>query len=83
MTVNPGPVYTNFLNVADKTGNYVKNVQEFMLGIQMNVAWQVVHFFGSDKRELNLPLSLAVAAKLYNLFPSIGDKISLKFASRK
>ncbi|MCT7823928.1 MAG: short-chain dehydrogenase, partial [Lactobacillus crispatus] len=48
-----------------------------------DVAWQVVHFFGSDKRELNLPLSLAVAAKLYNLFPSIGDKISLKFASRK
>lgn len=82
MTVNPGPVYTNFLNVADKTGNYVKNVQEFMLDPD-DVAWQVVHFFGSDKRELNLPLSLAVAAKLYNLFPSIGDKISLKFASRK
>lgn len=82
MTVNPGPVYTNFFNIADKTGNYVKNVQEFMLDPD-DVAWQVVHYFGTDKRELNLPISLAIAAKLYNLFPTLGDKISLEFASRK
>lgn len=82
MTVNPGPVYTNFFNIADKSGNYVKNVQEFMLDPD-DVAWQVVHYFGSNKRELNLPISLAVAAKLYNLFPALGDKISLEFASRK
>lgn len=82
MTVNPGPVYTNFFNIADSTGNYVKNVQEFMLDPD-DVAWQVVHYFGTNKRELNLPISLAVAAKLYNLFPEIGDVISLKFASRK
>lgn len=82
MTVNPGPVYTNFFNVADKTGNYVKNVQEFMLDPD-DVAWQVVHYFGSNKRELNLPISLALAAKLYNIFPSIGDALSLALASRK
>lgn len=82
MTVNPGPVYTNFFNVADETGNYVKNVQEFMMDPD-DIAWQVVHYFGTDKRELNLPLSLALAAKLYNLFPTLGDLISLEFASRK
>lgn len=82
MTVNLGPVYTNFFNIADQTGEYVNNVQEFMLDPD-DVAWQVVHYFGSNKRELNLPLSLAIAAKLYNLFPTIGDKISLEFASRK
>lgn len=82
MTVNPGPVYTNFFNIADKTGNYVKNVEEFMLDPD-DVAWQVVHYFGSDKRELNLPISLAILAKLYNLFPTLGDKVSLEFASRK
>lgn len=82
MTVNPGPVYTNFFNIADKTGNYIKNVQAFMLDPN-DVAWQVVHYFGSDKRELNLPISLAIAAKFYNLFPTIGDIISLKVASRK
>ncbi|GFZ26963.1 SDR family NAD(P)-dependent oxidoreductase [Lactobacillus corticis] len=82
MTVNPGPVYTNFFNIADKTGHYAENVSAFMLDPD-DVAWQVVHFFGTDKRELNLPLSLAAAAKLYNLFPSLGDYISLKVASRK
>lgn len=82
MTVNPGPVYTNFFNIADKTGNYVNNVQEFMLDPD-DVAWQVVHYFGSNKRELNLPLSLALAAKFYNLFPTIGDYLSLQVASRK
>ncbi|KJY61353.1 SDR family NAD(P)-dependent oxidoreductase [Lactobacillus apis] len=82
MTVNPGPVYTNFFNIADKSGEYVKNVERYILDPD-DVAWQVVHFFGSNKRELNIPLSLAALAKLYNLFPSIGDKLSLKFASRK
>lgn len=82
MTVNPGPVYTNFFNIADQSGNYVKKVQQFMLDPD-DVAWQVVHYFGSDKRELNLPLSLALAAKLYNLFPRLGDAVSLRFASRK
>ncbi|BDR60446.1 SDR family NAD(P)-dependent oxidoreductase [Lactobacillus xylocopicola] len=82
MTVNPGPVYTNFFNIADKSGHYVENVQKFMLDPD-DVAWQVVHYFGSSKRELNLPLSLALAAKLYNLFPTIGDELSIKFASRK
>lgn len=82
MTVNPGPVYTNFFNIADASGQYVKNVQAFMLDPD-DVAWEVVHYFGSNKRELNLPVSLAALAKLYNLFPGIGDKLSLEFASRK
>ena len=82
MTVNPGPVYTNFFNIADESGSYVNNVQRFMLDPD-DVAWQVVHFFGSNRRELNLPLSLATLAKLYQIFPRIGDWASLKFASRK
>lgn len=82
MTVNPGPVYTNFFNIADETGSYVNNVQRFMLDPD-DVAWQVVHFFGSKRRELNLPLSLATLAKFYQIFPTIGDWASLKFASRK
>lgn len=82
MTVNPGPVYTNFFNIADATGEYANNVKMFMLDPD-DVAWQVVHYFGTNKRELNLPISLAFAAKLYNLFPEIGDIISLKFASKK
>ena len=65
-----------------ESGSYVNNVQRFMLDPD-DVAWQVVHFFGSNRRELNLPLSLATLAKLYQIFPRIGDWASLKFASRK
>ncbi|MDO4912193.1 MAG: SDR family oxidoreductase [Lactobacillus sp.] len=82
MTVNPGPVYTNFFNIADQTGKYAENVSSFMLDPD-DVAWQVVQSFGSSRRELNLPISLAVLAKLYNLFPTIGDVLSIEFASRK
>lgn len=82
MTVNPGPVYTNFFNIADTSGKYLHNVEAFVLDPD-DVAWEVVHFFGTNKRELNLPISLAIAAKLYNLFPTLGDFLSLKIASRK
>jgi short-subunit dehydrogenase len=82
MTVNPGPVYTNFFNIADQTGNYTQNVARFMQDPD-DVAWQIVHFMGIDRREINSPLSLAVLAKLYNLFPEIGDYLSLKYADRK
>lgn len=82
MTVNPGPVYTNFFNVADQGGKYADQVASFMQDPD-DVAWQIVHFMGTDKREINSPLSLAILAKLYNLFPRIGDYCSLKFADRK
>lgn len=82
MTVNPGPVYTNFFNVADPSGKYLSKVQRFVLDPD-DVAWEVVHYFGTSRRELNLPLSLAALAKLYALFPTFGDWASLTFASRK
>lgn len=82
MTVNPGPVATNFFNIADKTGNYVDNVSWLMINPD-DLAEIVVDSFGSNRREINAPMILAVAAKLYNLFPRIGDMLSLKFASEK
>lgn len=82
MTVNPGPVYTNFFNIADPSGKYLSKVEAFVMDPD-DVAWEVVHFFGTGKRELNLPISLALAAKLYDLFPTIGDFLSLKLASLK
>lgn len=82
MTVNPGPVYTNFFNVADKTGDYVKNVAWLMLDPE-EVATKIVEHLDTNKRELSLPLLLAMAAKLYGVFPTIGDYLSIKFASEK
>lgn len=82
MTVNPGPVYTNFFNIADKTGNYVDNVSWLMID-PADLAEKIVDNFDSNRREINVPFVLAVAAKLYNLFPHLGDYLSIKLASEK
>lgn len=82
LTVNCGPVKTNFFNIADKSGNYLSNVDRFMLNSDY-VAKRVVKLFGCSVRELNLPFSLAALARLYQLCPTLGDWASIKFASKK
>ncbi|MCT7846218.1 MAG: SDR family NAD(P)-dependent oxidoreductase, partial [Lactobacillus iners] len=49
LTVNCGPVKTNFFNIADKSGNYLSNVDRFMLNSDY-VAKRVVKLFGCSVR---------------------------------
>lgn len=72
--VNPGPIETNFFHTADKTGNYVKNVQKFMLSAD-TVAEKIIKLMLHPKRELNLPMWMNWGSVLYNLFPGIADKL--------
>lgn len=72
--VNPGPIETNFFKVADKSGNYVKNVKKYMLTSDF-VAEQVVQMMLRPKRELNLPKWMNMGSVLYSLFPGIADKL--------
>ena len=53
-SVNPGPIATNFFNIADEKGTYVKNVQRFMLQPEY-VAQKVVDSMLTKTREINLP----------------------------
>ncbi|KRN03637.1 oxidoreductase, short-chain dehydrogenase reductase family [Holzapfeliella floricola DSM 23037 = JCM 16512] len=82
MTVNPGPVSTNFFNIADKNGHYVENVGSFMLEPD-ELAQKVVSHFEDSKKELTLPFSLNLASKFYLLFPMIGDYIIMKWGDKK
>ncbi|MGX4644978.1 SDR family NAD(P)-dependent oxidoreductase [Holzapfeliella sp. JNUCC 80] len=82
MTVNPGPVSTNFFNVADKDGHYVENVGSFMLKPD-ELAQKVVSHFEDSKKDLTLPFSLNIAFKFYLLFPTIGDYIIMKWGDKK
>ena len=72
--VNPGPIETNFFNTADKSGNYVKNVKKYMLNAD-EVAEKVTNLILRPKRELNLPWWMNLGSLLYNLFPSISEKL--------
>jgi len=81
-TVNPGPVNTNFFNVADHSGNYLDSVKYFVLDPD-KLAWEIVNTIGRPKREINRPRSMAMAAVLYKLAPSIGDYFAATLGNRK
>lgn len=76
-TVNPGPISTKFFDKADPSGNYLKAVARYSLTPEQ-VAKKIVVNMGKNKRELNLPLAMAFAAKFYALFPKTADFLSRK-----
>ena len=81
-TVNPGPIATTFFDKADPSGEYLKSVGRFVLQPEY-VAKRTVAIFGKNKRELNIPWSLAAAHKIYILFPKIADFLARKVFNYK
>ncbi|MBP2622557.1 SDR family NAD(P)-dependent oxidoreductase [Streptococcus oricebi] len=82
LTVNPGPIRTNFFDQADPAGTYIKAVERYILEAPL-VAKKIVKALGSKKRELNLPLLLHLAHKLYTLFPKTADYLAGKLFNYK
>lgn len=80
--VNPGPVKTGFFKRADKDGTYSASVQAFSLDAA-SLAKKIVRLLDKPKRELNLPRSMALGAKLFACFPSLGDWFLGNVANRK
>lgn len=74
-TVNTGPVKTPFLKKADLSENYAKSVQKYLLDPQI-VGEKIAQLLIDYRRELNLPWYMELAAKLYPLFPQLGDYLS-------
>lgn len=73
--VNPGPIKTNFFNIADTSGSYAKNVEKFMLDPK-DVAKKVVNSLFTKKRELNLPGWMNLGSTLYLLAPGLIEKLA-------
>ena len=81
-TVNPGPIATNFFDVADDTGTYLKNVGRWVLKPEF-VAEKVVAKMMSNTREINLPKVMELGSRLYRLSPSLVEKIGKKAFFKK
>jgi uncharacterized protein len=81
-TVNPGPIATNFFNIADEKGTYVKNVQKFMLQPEY-VANKVVGAMLTKTREINLPRWMNLGSVVYTLFPRAFERIGRKAFNKK
>lgn len=80
--VNPGPIKTNFFNIADPEGTYPANVAQWMVEPEV-VARKVVAAIGTKKREVNLPLSMSAGARLYLVFPALVEKIAGRWLNKK
>lgn len=81
-TVNPGPIKTPFFDQADPDGSYVQAVDRYILEPDF-VAKKIVQSIGKFKREINLPILLNLAHKLYTLFPKLGDKLASRMFNYK
>ncbi|WP_078553076.1 SDR family NAD(P)-dependent oxidoreductase [Bacillus alkalicellulosilyticus] len=75
--VNPGPIKTPFFDLADQSGSYVKNVENMMLDPQ-KVAGKIVNMIEKPRRELNLPWWMNIASRMYQIMPSVVEKIGGK-----
>ncbi|MGX5582626.1 SDR family oxidoreductase [Bacillus thuringiensis] len=80
--INPGPIDTNFFEIADQSGTYVKNMGRYMLK-PTYVAEQIVKSMHTKKREVNLPKWMGIGPKLYALFPGLFERVAGKSLSKK
>ncbi|MBY0096465.1 SDR family NAD(P)-dependent oxidoreductase [Mesobacillus maritimus] len=80
--VNPGPIATNFFEIADEQGTYVKNIKSFMLKPEY-VAKQVVERMMTNTREINLPRWMNAGSVIYALFPRMFERIGRRAFNQK
>lgn len=80
-TVNLGPVDTEFFSKVGTAQSYFEKMKPVMLDSQ-TVAQKVVKYYGKPKREINLPWTLNLGAKLYQLFPNLADTVINKTAKK-
>lgn len=81
-SVNPGPIATNFFNIADEKGTYVKNVQRFMLQPEY-VAAKVVDAMFTKTREINLPRWMNLGSAFHTLFPKTFERLGKRAFNQK
>ncbi|WP_088816114.1 MULTISPECIES: SDR family oxidoreductase [Listeria] len=69
-TVNPGPIATNFFDLADESGEYLKSVGFFVLKPE-KVAEKTIRIIGKNRREVNLPFLMNIGTRIYQVMPSV------------
>lgn len=80
--VNPGPIATNFFEIADEKGTYVKNVQRIMLKPDY-VAEKIVGAMLTKRREINLPWWMNAGSIFYALFPNLFERLGKRAFNKK
>lgn len=71
-TVNPGPIATEFFDKADPSGDYLSSIEFFVLQPE-KLARKIIRGIQRERREVNAPQVMELAARFYTLFPHVGD----------
>ncbi|WP_088006404.1 SDR family NAD(P)-dependent oxidoreductase [Indiicoccus explosivorum] len=80
--VNTGPVDTEFLDLADSTGNYRRSAGRMLLQPDA-VAEKIMEVLGRPVREVNMPRILNAGHKLHALLPSLIERAGKRFFNKK
>lgn len=81
-TINPGPIDTPFLDIADKTGEYRRSLGKHLLAVE-TVVEAVVKTIEKPVREVSLPWYMAITSKLYAVAPTLVERLGRKFFMKK
>ncbi|MEK3981339.1 SDR family NAD(P)-dependent oxidoreductase [Psychrobacillus sp. FSL K6-2836] len=81
-TINPGPIDTPFLDLADQTGNYRDSMKKHLLTPEKVVA-SIERVIEKPVREVDLPSYMSITSKLYAIAPSIVETVGKKYFTKK
>lgn len=81
-TINPGPIDTPFLDLADRTGNYRNSMRNHLLAPDKVVS-SIERVIEKPVREVDLPSYMSLTSKLYALAPSIVETVGKKYFTKK
>lgn len=74
LTVNPGPIKTEFAHIADPTDHYAQAVAAIALDPE-RLAKKIIRGIERDLREINAPWPMELAAKLRTFAPGVADHL--------
>ncbi len=81
-TINPGPIDTPFLDLADSTGTYKMSLKKFLLSVD-EVSNAVVRVMNRPVREVNLPWYMGISSKVYGMAPGMIERVARDFFTKK
>jgi short-subunit dehydrogenase len=81
-TINPGPIDTPFLDLADKTGNYRTSLKKHLLSVD-TVVDAIILTIEKPVREVNLPWYMGITSKLHALVPTLVERLGRNYFLKK
>ncbi|MFJ7826605.1 SDR family NAD(P)-dependent oxidoreductase [Psychrobacillus sp. NPDC096623] len=81
-TINPGPIDTPFLDLADQTGSYRSSMKKHLLTPE-KVVESIKQVIEKPVREIDLPSYMSITSKLYAIAPSFVETVGKKYFTKK